>query len=78
MVSSQVKRSQGPPVKVDWRLRNKDGVWRIIDIEVEGVSLAVTQRAEFSTLISNHSGRLEGLLEKLREKTGRPKAAEPL
>jgi phospholipid transport system substrate-binding protein len=77
MVSSQIRRSEGPPINVGWRLRNKRGIWRIIDIEVEGVSLAVTQRSEFSTVISNHGGRVESLLEKLREKTGRAKPAKP-
>lgn len=73
MVSSQIRRPEAPPIKVDWRLRNKAGAWRIIDIEVEGVSLAVTQRSEFSTVITNAGGRVESLLEKLREKTGRTK-----
>jgi phospholipid transport system substrate-binding protein len=77
IISSQVKRSQGPPINVDWRLRSKAGVWRIIDIEVEGVSWAVTQRSEFATVISNHGSRVEGLLEKLREKIGRRGVAKP-
>ena len=78
MVSSQIRRLEGPAINVDWRLHTIDGTWRIIDIEVEGVSLAVTQRSEFATVISNQGGRVEGLLEKLREKTGRPKPAKPL
>ena len=73
MVSSQIRRPEAPPVKVDWRLRNKAGAWRILDIEVEGVSLAVTYRAEFSTVITNAGGRVESLLEKLRETTSRTK-----
>jgi phospholipid transport system substrate-binding protein len=74
MVSSRIRRPQAPPIKVDWRLRRKAGAWRIIDMEVEGVSLAVTQRSEFSTVIANGGGRVESLLERLREKTGRAKA----
>jgi phospholipid transport system substrate-binding protein len=70
MVSSQVRRSEAPLISVGWRLRNKTGAWRIIDIEVEGISLAVTQRSEFSSVIANNGGRVESLLEKLREISG--------
>jgi phospholipid transport system substrate-binding protein len=73
MVSSQMQRPEAPAVKIDWRLRNKAGAWRILDIEVEGVSLAVTYRAEFSSVITNAGGRVESLLKKLRETTGRAK-----
>ncbi len=67
-VSSLIRRTEGPPFKVNWRLRYKDGGWRIVDIVVEGVSLAVSQRSEFTTIINNSGGRVETLLGKLRKK----------
>jgi phospholipid transport system substrate-binding protein len=76
VVSSELRRREAPPVKVDWRLRRKDGTWRIVDLDVEGISLAVTQRSEFSAVIANAGGRVEGLLRKLREKKGRAKVGE--
>jgi len=45
VVSSQLIRPEGPPVKVEWRLRNGDEGWRIFDVMVEGVSMALTQRS---------------------------------
>jgi ABC-type transporter MlaC component len=39
-------------------LRRAGNGWKIIDIVVEGNSLAVTYRSEFSTVIGSHGGRV--------------------
>jgi len=49
-----------------WRVRAQEGTYRIIDVSVDGVSLALTQRREFASVVSR-SG-LGGLLNLLREK----------
>ncbi len=67
LVSSRVVRLEGPPVAVDWRLHHSKDGWRVIDIVIQGISLAITQRAEFSSVIRDSGGRVEGLLAKLRE-----------
>lgn len=69
LVSSQITRPQGDPIQVEWRLRRAGEGWRIIDVVVEGISMAVTHRSEFSSVISSHGGRIDGLLEVLRGKT---------
>ena len=69
LVRSRITRPQGDPIQVEWRLRRADEGWRIIDVMVEGISMAVTHRSEFSSVIGNHGGRIDGLLEVLRDKT---------
>ncbi|MAF47537.1 MAG: toluene tolerance protein [Rhodospirillaceae bacterium] len=69
-VSSKIVRPAGPPVKVAWRLRGRDGKWRIVDIVVEGVSMAMTQRSEFGAVIRREGGNVSGLNAKLRELAG--------
>jgi len=50
-----------------WRVRaNAQGVYKIIDVSVDGVSLALTQRREFASVVNRRG--LNGLLEMLREK----------
>lgn len=49
-----------------WRVRAQDGTYRIIDVSVDGVSLALTQRREFAAVVSRRG--LDGLLDLLREK----------
>ena len=52
---------------IDWRLRHGEDGWRIVDIVVEGISLAIAQRATFAAVIRNNGGRVDGLLAKLRQ-----------
>jgi phospholipid transport system substrate-binding protein len=66
-VKTQIMRPSGPPIKATWRVRKeKDGL-RIIDILVEGISMAVTQRDQFSAVVRRNG--FEGLLEVLRART---------
>jgi phospholipid transport system substrate-binding protein len=51
--------------RANWRVRDMSGGYRIIDIEVEGVSMALTQRDEFKS-VARRQG-IEGLLRTLRE-----------
>ena len=70
IVSSDVITPGAPqPLKVDWRLVNDDGAYKIRDVIVEGVSMAVTQRSEFASVIQRHGGQVQGLLDLMREKT---------
>ena len=67
MVQTKIVRAGGPPIKADWRVRPKDGQYRIIDIMVEGVSMAVTQRSEFNAVVRQRG--MPGLLQALRART---------
>jgi phospholipid transport system substrate-binding protein len=70
LVASEVIRPNGaPPAKVDWRVVRADGAYKITDVVVEGVSMAVTQRSEFASVIQRNGGKIEGLLAMLRQKT---------
>jgi phospholipid transport system substrate-binding protein len=68
LVQSQIIRTDGaPPAKVDWRVRKDDHGFKIVDVDVEGVSMVLTQREEFSSVIQR-SGGLAGLNKTLEEK----------
>ena len=67
-VQSLVIRPGAENIRVDWRLR-KAGSFKIIDIMVEGVSMVITQRADFASVIQSRGG-IAGLLDMLRQKTG--------
>ena len=40
--------------------------WRVVDLIVEGVSLALTHRAEADSVIRNDNGRIAALLDRMR------------
>lgn len=71
MVSTQVVRASGPPINVEWRVRSRDGSHKIIDVVVEGVSMGVTQRSEFASVIQSNGGRIAGLIDALRQRVGK-------
>jgi len=76
IVRSRVQASNGGSlIGVDWRLRRSQDRWRIIDVVVAGVSLAITHRSEFAALISREGG-IDGLLQALRRKTGSGQVAK--
>jgi len=65
LVDTEVTEANGEaPLVTAWRVRRFDGHLQIIDIVVEGVSVAVNQRQEFASVIGR-SG-FDGLLERLR------------
>ena len=68
LVNSVVKGlSGGAPLKIDWRVRNKDGRMKVIDVIVEGVSMSLTQRSDFASVIQRGGGDVEALLKHLRK-----------
>ena len=69
VVSSEVVRSGGSPIQMDWYLINVGGQLKITDVYVAGVSMKVTQRDEFSAIIQHDGGRIDGLLTRLRQRT---------
>lgn len=75
VVATRILRAEGAPIQVDWRLRRLGPSWRIVDVVVEGVSMAITQRSEFKSALRASGGKIEGLLAKLREKAAPIKSA---
>ena len=69
IVSSQINTPDGPAVRVDWRVRTKGHDHKIVDVIVEGVSMAITQRDEFASVIRRGGGGIETLISKLRQKS---------
>jgi phospholipid transport system substrate-binding protein len=57
------------PLKIDWRLVNYNGSYKISDVIVESVSMAATQRSEFASVVQRNGGQISGLLAMMREKT---------
>lgn len=75
IVTSQIVHPNAAPTKVDWRLNWTDGTYKITDVIVDGISMAVTQRSEFASVIERHGGQLQGLLALLRQKVQNVDAA---
>jgi len=68
IVGSRIVRKQGDPLEVGWRVHQVDGRWRITDILIENVSMALTQRNDFAAAIQSSGGTVEGLLDTMHKK----------
>ena len=60
--------SNRPEVKIDWRIYTKDPINPLIrDLIIEGLSLARTQKEEFSSILSSNDGDIEVLFKALEK-----------
>jgi len=68
LVKSLIMR-EGKPYSIIWRMRPKGERYLVIDLAVEGISMAMTRRQEFNSIIRANGGKIDGLTEKLRSFT---------
>ena len=66
IVLTHIEHATAPPLRIDWRLRDRGKGLKIIDIAIEGVSLLATKRADFSSTIKK--GGIHLLINDLEEK----------
>ncbi len=50
-IRTKIDREEGEPIKADWRIRKKAGAFQIVNLEVEGINLIITNREIFSSRI---------------------------
>ena len=66
IVRTQFDRPEGSPIMVDWRVRQlRSGERKAIDIIVQGVSIMLVKREEFSSFIATNG--VDALLDRLEE-----------
>jgi len=69
VVQSEV-RGKGEPIKLDYRLDQVQGAWKIIDVNVGGIWLVQSYRSQFAQELS--AGGIDGLIAKLVERNKAP------
>jgi phospholipid transport system substrate-binding protein len=68
MVSTTVmQKNNQTPAKVDWRVTNVSGP-KITEVIVDGISMSLTHRQEFASLIERSGGGVGGLIAQLKAK----------
>ncbi len=66
-VSSKLVQG-GEPIHVEWRVRRRDGGYKIVDVVAEGISIAVTLRSEYASVLKRNGGDVADLVRTLRAK----------
>jgi phospholipid transport system substrate-binding protein len=67
-----INPDSGQPVAIDWRLIASPEGYNIVDVLVEGISVASSQRSEYASIIQRGGGKVEAVLIKLRQDTQAP------
>ena len=68
-VVSEVPMNEGQPAKVLWRVKQTGDSFKIVDIVIENVSLAITARNEYTAYIKKSPDGVDGLIANLRQKS---------
>lgn len=68
VVTMKVKPEGKADAVFAWRVRYKGGSYKIIDLAVEGISMSVTHRSDFSSVIERNGGSVQALLDELKKK----------
>lgn len=67
-VLSRIVRTKGPEISIDWKIFEKKGGPRIYDVILEGISMGITQRSEYASVIQHGGGNIQALNEALEKK----------
>ncbi|MCK5276683.1 MAG: ABC transporter substrate-binding protein [Alphaproteobacteria bacterium] len=75
MVMTEIQPGNGrPPVLLDWQVKVNGDSYAVVDIRVEGASMAITQREEFTSVLERNGGDIADLLAQLRTKVDKLRA----
>ena len=65
-VRTQFTRAGGKPLPIEFQMRKTGETWKVYDIAVEGISLVLTYRSEFDSVVKQDG--IDGLIKRLTEK----------
>lgn len=66
IVASRVEFGGGrAPIPINWRLIERGGGYKIFDVSVEGIWLAVNQRSQFQSVLSQSGGDIDALIRRI-------------
>jgi len=69
-VDAEIEQPNGPLIHAQFRMYRRDGEgWKVYDVVVEGVSLVITQRSSFSSIIRDKG--LDGLIAMLVDRNNK-------
>ncbi len=78
VLSQFINPNAAQPAKVEWHVRKEgDGAYKVVDVAVEGVSMALTQRDEIAAVADRNGGTADGLNKALEERLASNDRAAP-
>jgi phospholipid transport system substrate-binding protein len=71
VVDSKLNQSNGQPINIQWEVRDTGQGPRITDVKIEGISMVITRRTDFTSYIQNNGGKVEALIQELESRAKR-------
>lgn len=65
LVRSRIDQPNGPPTVLAFRVRGSEDGFKVLDVVVEGISILVTQRSDFASVIRREG--IDGFLDRMQE-----------
>lgn len=67
-IASHIDRPGKTPIGLEWHVSEAGGGMHIVDLAIEGVSMALTLRQEFTSVLQSNGGKLDPLLTAMQAK----------
>jgi phospholipid transport system substrate-binding protein len=65
------------PVMASWRVLGNGSNWKVVDVQVSGIWLAITEQQDFVSTIDNNGGNVDVLIAQLQKQLDQTKAGRP-
>ena len=76
VVNSEITRpTGGAPIPVQWRVRSENGGYKIADVIIAGISMAVTDKQQFAAVIQRGGGTIDALIDAMKSQRMVPASA---
>lgn len=66
IVETRVTPASKEPMTVRWRVMERDGEWRVVDVEVLGLWLAIEQRAQIAAILDKPRATIDDAIAALK------------
>ena len=73
IVTSEIRSGSEEPIILIWQILINDGQQKVVDISVEGVSMVITYRKEYTSVLSKNNMNVEALFWLMRKMIARQK-----
>lgn len=77
IVTGVIRQRSGPPISLEITVHETSEGYKVLDLKVEGVSMPLTHRKQFSSVISRSGKGVAGLIDALEKATKRFEAETP-
>ncbi len=77
LVFGRINRASGPAIAMGVLVHKNSSGYKLLDLRIEGVSMPLTHRKQFSSVINRSRKGVQGLIDALRRATDRFEAQTP-